>query len=334
MSSVIKFSFILFFITCSLNAQDKYNSVAGKSGAFSRLGFGPRGMAMGNALTSVNSGNLVSYYNPALSPFQNDNSFSAGYSFLSLDRTLNFVSFTRKFTFGGKLDSSGKPGRSSTAGLSIGLINAGVSNIDQRDNQGIKIGDISTSENLIFVGLSNKFSEKFSIGVNIRFYYYSLYEDITSNALGFDVGLIYLPIENLTIGFVISDINAKYEWDTTPIYEEQGTNTTYNFPLNKKIAVAYNFTFLNLITAAEYQFSNEGDALLRLGAEYQIYSNLFLRGGIDNLILGNLDIPSKPSLGFGYSYSSFGIMFGIEYAFVFEPYSDFDQQVIGLNVLF
>ena len=70
------------------------------AGSFSRMGFGARGMGMGNSLGAVIDGNLVSYYNPAVSAFENDNSFQTSYSFLSLDRYLNFLSYTRRFKFG------------------------------------------------------------------------------------------------------------------------------------------------------------------------------------------------------------------------------------------
>ena len=40
--------------------------MAGLAGAPMRMGFGARGMAMGNAMTAVTSGDVQSYYNPAL----------------------------------------------------------------------------------------------------------------------------------------------------------------------------------------------------------------------------------------------------------------------------
>ena len=90
------------------------------------MGFGARGIGMGNAMSSVTTGNLVSYYNPALSPFQENNSFQTGYSFLSLDRSLNFLSFTRKFDFYSAKDTSADRKPSRTAGISAGIINSGV----------------------------------------------------------------------------------------------------------------------------------------------------------------------------------------------------------------
>lgn len=202
---------ILFLSSAQTEAQRKMNNLSSAPGAFSRIGFGARGIGMGNALSTVKSGNIFTYYNPALSVFQDDNSFNAQYTFLGLDRSLNFVSFTRRFDFYSKNDTipaERKP--RSTAGVSAGLINAGVSNIDQRDNQGFKKGSLSTSENMFYLAFANKFSEKLSVGVTAKFYYYKLYEEVTSTSLGFDIGAIYTFNQDLAVSLVLTTSQAMH----------------------------------------------------------------------------------------------------------------------------
>jgi len=80
-------------------SQPQFSSISSLPGSFSRLGFGARGLGMGNAMSAVIEGNLVSYYNPALAVFQESNSFQTSYSFLSLDRSLNFINFTKQINF-------------------------------------------------------------------------------------------------------------------------------------------------------------------------------------------------------------------------------------------
>ncbi|MFH1195318.1 MAG: hypothetical protein V1720_06375, partial [bacterium] len=93
-----KFIFILLVVSVSsVLAQPEFSNISGMPGAFSRMGFGARGIGMGNALSAVIDGNLVAYYNPAVGAFQQGNSFQTSYSFLSLDRSLNYLSFTKKF---------------------------------------------------------------------------------------------------------------------------------------------------------------------------------------------------------------------------------------------
>lgn len=314
-------------------SQSKTSEINSSVGAFSRMGFGARGMGMGNALSSVTEGNIVSYYNPALSVFQERNFFQASYSFLSLDRTLNFINFTRRFQFKSS-DTSSTRKFIPVAGLSAGIINAGVSKIDGRDNQGIKTGDLSTSENQFFLSFANRFSTKLSIGIAAKFYYYRLYDKITSSGFGIDIGMLYCVTKNINISLMISDINSKYKWDTSPIYETEGNTTENLFPILKKIGVSYRFDNPKIIAAVEFENSNAGTNIIRFGAEYNVFEHLFLRGGLDKWNLSNSDFPPKPSFGFSYFKTIDNILLGIEYAFVIEPYSPSDQHIVGINVNF
>lgn len=304
-----------------------------KPGAFSRMGFGPRGIGMGNGLSALTEGNLVAYYNPASSVFQEGNSFQTGYSFLSLDRALNFINFTRRFEFlSSKAENLGRP--ASVAGVSAGIINSGVSKIDGRDNNGLKTKELSTSENLFFLAVANKFSDKFALGLTVKFYYYKLYEDVTSTGVGFDIGAIYKLNENFNFSLMLVDLNSKYKWDTSPIYGQQGLSSENEFPLLKKFGIRYNNPQNKFLLVAEFENSNAGTNILKFGGEYNIFENLFLRGGIDQLNLSNDDWAVKPAAGFSYFYNLDGYTIGIDYAFMIEPYSSSDRHIIGVNFNF
>lgn len=324
---------LILFIS-NIFAQPKFVEMNTKPGAFSRMGFGARGIGMGNAMSSVTTGNLVSYYNPALAPFQRNNSIQTSYSFLSLDRSLNFISFTRKFDFYSSLDTAANRQPRGTAGISSGLINSGVSAIDGRDNNGIKTEELSTSENQFFLSVSNRFSRKLSIGIAVKFYYYKLYEEVTSNGFGLDIGALYKLNDNWNISLMLSDLNSKYQWDTSPVYDQSGLSTTDEFPLLKKIGVSYFNPELKILTALEFENSNAGTNIIRAGIEYNIYEGLFLRGGIDQFNLSNIDAAFKPSIGFSYSKAFDSWIIGIDYAFMIEQYSSSDRHIIGVNFNF
>lgn len=328
--------YIVFMLFANISfAQQGFSETSVAPGTFSRMGFGPRGISLGNAAGAINKGNVNSYYNPALSVFQNDNSFSSAYSFLGLDRSLNFVSFTRRFEFYSDKDSLIVPKKPrATAGISFGLINAGVSKIDGRDNQGFKKGDLSTSENQFFMAFANRFSDKFAAGIGIKFYYYKLYEDITSTGLGFDIGAIYLLNPQLTIAFTISDLNAKYKWDTSPLFGTDGSTSENKFPITKKISASYFIGEPDITLAGEFEFNNMHNKLIRFGAEYKIFDYFQLRAGIDNINISTTDSPIRPALGFGYIHQLGKINVGVDYAFAYEPYSPKAQHIVGLNILF
>ena len=315
-------------------AQPKYSAINSKSGAFSRMGFGARGIGMGNAMASVTDGNLVSYYNPANTVFQDDNSFQSAYTFLSLDRSLNFVNFTKRFEFrnSGSDTSANKFRRA--AGISLGIIQSGVGKIDGRDNDGIQTGELSTKEYQFFVGLSNRFSEKFSAGLAVKIYYYKLYDKVTSTAVGLDLGAIYKFTDCLNVSFSLSDINSKYKWDTSPIYGQDGANTEDALPLMKKLGLSYNFKDIKLLTSAELEISNADSKVVRLGAEYNLFEKLYLRAGIDQIDLANSDRPAQPACGISYSRNISGAQVGFDYAFMVENYSASSRHVVGLSVNF
>ena len=330
-----KLFIILLFFSSLAVAQPTFSEMAVQPGSFSRIGFGARGIAMGNAMSSVIEGELVSYYNPAVTPFQENNSFQAGYSFLSFDRSLNFINFTRKFDFYSKKDSLiDNPKPRSTAGLSIGVINAGIGSIDGRDNNGLPTGELSTSENQFFIGLANKFSEKFSIGIAVKFYYYKLYEEVTTTSLGFDIGALYRVSENFNVSLVVSDINSKYEWDTSPVYGKDGIISEDKFPNLRKIGVSYNNKEIGILGSIEFENSSAKTNIIRAGIEYNIYDRFYLRGGIDQFNISNTDWLIKPAFGFSFFKSFDSFVVGIDYAFQIEQYSSADRHIIGVNFNF
>lgn len=329
-----KFFFMVLFSGVAFS-QPQFTGISSTPGAFSRMGFGARGIGMGNAMSAVTEGNLVSYYNPALSAFQEKSSFQTSYSFLSLDRKLNFINFTHRFDFYDKSDENNENRQpKSSAGISIGIINAGVSDIDGRDGSGNPTGALSTAENQIFFAFSNKFSKKLAIGIGIKYYRYKLYENLTSSGIGFDLGAVYTFNEHIHLSFVLTDINTRYKWDTTPLYGANGSNTEDKFPLLKKIGISYKNDDYHCLVSAEFENSNEGTNILRAGVEYNIYDQLYLRGGIDQYNLSNTDFPARPSLGFSY-FKMFGkLLIGVDYAFVVERFSPSDRHIVGLNFRF
>lgn len=320
----------MFFSAAVVFAQPQFTKINSMPGAFSRMGFGARGIGMGNAMSAVIDGNLVSYYNPAISVYQENNSFHTSFGVLSLDRSLNFLNYTRKFEFRKRSSDNYVP----TAGLSFGIINSGVSNIDERNRDGMKTGELSTSENQFFLGLANRFSEKISIGLALKIYYYKLYESLSATGLGADLGMIYTPTNNLTFSFVITDVNSKYEWDTGDLFGQDGKLTGDKFPLAKKIGVSYRLENPDIIASVEFENSNAETNYLRFGAEYNIFDNLFVRSGLDKWNLSNPDDPARPALGFSYFYDLDGWLVGVDYAFVIEPYSSSDIHIIGINLRF
>ncbi|HMR00689.1 MAG TPA: hypothetical protein PKE39_16820, partial [Ignavibacteria bacterium] len=188
----------IILLLAALTAQS-FSQLGGLPGAFTRMGFNARGNAMGNAMTSITSGDLNGLYNPALSSFQNEHLINASYSFLSLDRSLNFVSYTKNF----KLPKQTEGG----AGITFSWINSGVGKIDGRDIDGFSIGELSTSDNQFLFAPSIRVSDNISLGVGFKLYYSKLYEGVSATSFGFDIGGVYRGNDKIKVGVTIKNIN-------------------------------------------------------------------------------------------------------------------------------
>ena len=223
-----KYLLIIIVLVFAGTANAQLGSYAG---AFARLGFGARGLSMGNAMVSDAFGEVVGYYNPSLSVFQEQGIVNLGYTFMSFDRKLNFVSFAKQFKL-----SQGKQ----TAGLSISWLNAGVSNIDGRDNDGRPLGMLSTYENQFLLGMGFMLSPQVSAGVGFKLYLAKLFEEVSTTRAAVDLGITYLANKNLSFGLAVRDIGAKYKWETSKVYGNNGTVTENKFPTIVDVGASYN----------------------------------------------------------------------------------------------
>jgi hypothetical protein len=305
---------VVTFVVVPVNAQ-----LAGTPGAFSRLGFGARGMGMGNALTAVVDGDVTSFYNPAVTPFLTDRVAAVSYGLLSLDRSLNTLSYSQAI----------KP----TAGFSVGILNAGVSKIDGRDADGFQTGDLFTSENQFSFSFANRMSKVISLGIALKIYYYRLYENVSSTDLGIDAGGIARLSDNLTLGIVVQDIGSKYKWDTSNLYGDQGNSTVEPFPLLRKVGLSYAFNDNAGLISLDLENSNKNTNIIRMGGELYLSELFTVRAGLDHW---NLQDPAQaaPTFGFTVRTSSAKLTPVINYAYVIEPYGLFGMHIISLSTRF
>ena len=301
------------------------------TGAFARMGFGARGIAMGNALVADPSGNVSAYYNPALAPTATGQRIAASAALLSFDRELQFLEFTTPL--------------GPTAGLGFGLIHAGVGDIDGRDVNGVRTETLSTDEFNIFLAFGNRFAERVSVGAALKLYqanYGGFVDEPLSFAL--DLGAAVTITERLRAGLAIHDLLAKYEWDaSTP----GGQSVTDDFPVRIRAGLAYSLLEGRLRLVGEYESRfterergvrapvattagprarTETSALTlhngraRLGAEYQLVEVLAVRAGFDRLGVDGT-AGTRPSAGFGLDQTLGSLDLSVGYAVVLESYT-------------
>lgn len=308
---------LIFSFHDSLTGQTSFR-LAGQPGVATRMGFGARGIGMGNAMSALNTGGTPGYYNPALAPFQETPSGDAAAGFLPLDRFLNTLNYSQKLP--------------PTAGISLGIINTGVGDLEGRNRDGVVTEMYSTSENVFLLSFGTKVDDNTALGISTKIFYYSLFEGVSSTTVGFDIGFLTSLTEDLTLGVVIQDINSKYKWDTSSLYGQQGNTTIEKFPLRRKIGLAYASRPFAAIATGEFEWI--GSVLLaRFGLEKELSEGIAVRGGVDQISF-NGEIDAKPSLGFSLQTPIALWNPSVHYAYVFEPYSPGGIHILSIKLSF
>lgn len=308
---------VLFSCTFASSAMAQ---IGGTAGTYSRMGFGARGMGMGNALTAVTGGDAVGYYNPAALPFAGYRNISASFGILAFDRRLNFLSYAQPLK--------------GNAGISAGIINSGVSNIDGRDSDGEPTGPLKTSENQVFLGFGTQLKNGLAIGFNVKYLYHHLYTDVNSSTFGIDIGALFPLSGSITLGGTIRDLLSKYSWNTNALYGQNGTQTDDKFPRLYTFGAAYKLPDSLGIVAVDVEFTNQSTVMLKVGVEVPIIPEVSVRAGIDRVDLKEKGNGVRPAFGFSARKSFDDWTPAINYAFVVEPFATSGMHMISISVIF
>jgi hypothetical protein len=313
------------------------------AGAFARLGVDARGMALGNALAANPAGDVSPYYNPALSPRASGQRLSASAALMSFDRELQFLEFTTPL--------------GPTAGIGVGVIHAGVSNIDGRSENGTHTETLSTDEFGVLLGFGNQFADRFSLGATLKLYQADYIEEVrTARSFGLDLGASVQATERLTLGLVVNDLLAKYEWSASG--SGQGGGNTDRFPTRVRLGGHHSFQGGRLQVMAEVETRittspreirsistgtpvarprirteevRQADVRGRFGVAYRLVDIFTLRAGADRVGVDGVS-GLRPSAGFGLRQTLGNLRLRIGYAAVLEPYVNDAMNTATLQI--
>ena len=317
-------------------------AAAQTAGQVGRMGFGSRGIAVGNALAGDASGMASPFYNPALAPYIQSQGLSLSAALMTHDRQLQFV----------ELRTPLKP----LAGIAAGLVHTGVRNIDQRNSSGYHTGMTSTSEYAFFAAFGVRLGNMASIGVGLQLFQNDLHRDLsTSRTFGLDLGLGIRVLPSLHVGLVLDDLLAKYRWDA--FGGNGGGGVTDKFPTRLRTGVSWILLDGRLQLLAEYEssFSTRNIRVpsvilagntpreifetrkltlhkshVRVGAEFALVPQLMIRAGLGRLEEISNGGP-RPSAGFMIEQSLGLLRTQVEYTFLLEPYALGTMHLISLR---
>ncbi len=320
-------------------------AVAQSAGAFSRIGFGSRGIALGNALAADVMGPASPFYNPALAPYIEAQSLSISVAAMSFDRSLQFIQLASPMQ---------------KAGIALGLIHSSVGNIDGRDNSGFHTRDLSIDEYQGFLAFGIRLSDKFSGGLDFQFFRTDLFDTLDpAVSIAIDVGLNYRISETLSFAFVADDLLGRYTWNTGGVNGSAGKKTTDYFPTRLRFGVAKTFKDGTLLILGEIEsrsskvesISSRVEVFIsqplevtnretltlqeirfRMGAEYTLVPQFVLRAGLEQLG-SETSRGFRPSAGFMLSQDVGNLKTRFEYTFAREVQASGSMHIFSL-VLF
>jgi hypothetical protein len=232
-----------------------------------------------------------------------------------------------------------------TAGVGLGLIHGGVSDIDGRNADGVHTQTLSTDEFALSLAFGNRFAERVSVGVGFTLYQSDVVPETSPvRGFGIDIGLAYRVTARLKVAGAVTDLLAKYEWDTSSL---EGQSRTDRFPV--RVLVGGSYTLLDgqvrLLAEAESRFVGRDRQVVdrvvqtsggprqetrtesvllhsfrgRLGATYRPVDILALRAGLDRVGVNGAD-GLRPSAGFGVRQTVGELNVRLSYAAALEPH--------------
>ncbi|NQT35147.1 PorV/PorQ family protein [bacterium] len=253
----------------------------GQAGAFLRLGLGAERIAMGDCGTALGGGGMNWYYNPAGLREQENRQAIFSYRFMSLNRSIKYAGFSTPL----------KP----MGGFAIGVIRAGVDEIDLRDSNGNRLEMSSISENLIHGTFTLKPHPRIAVGISIKWLISDVPDilDDDKNLLGkgmsVDLGIRYEALENLRFGLQLRDLGAGYTWQASELWGDERSIKENDFPVLLRVGAAWDplpdLTLVSDVIADPDRIGDDSEALEpHFGIEYR--QQMFaLRTGYNSRVL-------------------------------------------------
>ncbi len=338
---------VVLLLPLMFSVSESLAQSGGFSGSFTRMGLGPRGMAMGNALGTVSQEGVFAHYNPALAAYVEKRNADMSTALMSFDRNLHALNLVFALP--------------PSAGLNVGLLNANVYDIDGRTSSGYHTDYLSTHEFQFFAAFGIRLSSRLRLGSTVKINVANFHDDVNNSAsAGFDVGVIYELSSSWRAGFSVHDLLSEYSWNTDPLYGTEGGQSQNNpFPVRYRFSSSYTFSDWNLLLSSEYEIQVQSaeyqrlqvmsgtipprntthteevtteSRLFRIGTAWLPHERVTLRAGWEVMDLDFLEETHKISAGFSVHLPYDALQPSFDYAYVREPFGISGMHVLALRL--
>ena len=334
--SSLKFIVILVILCIGdihLLLAEKPNRVGTTTANFLEIGFGPRGIAMGDAYASAVTDLSAVYWNPAGLAFMESNEAQFMLQPWLVNSKLSFVAVGVPITGIGT--------------LALNIIHMGygdmeVTTLSSQDGTG-ELFD--ANEMAITLSYGRGITDWFAFGAGVKYVSSQIWH-VSGSAIAFDLGVIvktgFLPAagrskDGLRIGMSISNYGTKMRYDGTDLLnpidispDENGNFrdapgqfrlNSWELPLIFRVGVSVKPIVIenhSVTLAVDALHPNNNSESVNLGMEYSVnmpaFGQLFLRGGYKALFLEYSEF--GPTVGGGFSRQLLGnIAIQFDYAY-------------------
>jgi len=230
------------------------NEKGGMPGYFLNLGGGSRSLGMGRAYTGLTDDISAIYWNPAGLMQLNNLAMELSHVSLYENTRYNTAGFANKasdiWTYG--------------VGIAQ-LYTDGIIKRDDNNTPGNETNDINTA---LIVANSLKLTKHIGVGLGVKMVN-KMFDDYNSTWLGVDLGVLVVPVKNVTVGANIQNLIHS---------------GGYPVPIIAKLGAAAKIIPEKLLLTGDIETVND-QLRFHAGIESRLINTLALRGGYDNGML-------------------------------------------------
>ena len=288
--------FLFIFTSISFPANSRVGTTAY---SFLKIGVGARAVALGGAFVGLADDETALFFNPAGISQLGQKSYTLSYNNFLTDIQSGFLGYIHPYS------------EKITLGAYINYINYG--SFTETDIEGKNLGDFGAGDFSLGLAYAQILNPSLSLGVGSKFIYGKL-EDYSSDALAFDLGVLYRFKDNRTkMGFAARNLGFQLKGYTKAHKE--------SLPVVMELGLSHHLRGLPLIFTFESAKPLDNDFHFDLGGEFLGAKPLIVRLGWSSFGENFKTDSSKDNLG-GFSLG-FGVLWKIyRLDYAYSSYAD------------
>lgn len=253
--------------------------------SYLRLPVSARVAGLGGAVSAIGDDAATGLVNPASIATAQKTRFTVSGEKLTLDRQHYFAGLLHPLHSVGSV-------------VGMGWIQAGVSDIEKRNDEGVQNGSFGDLENTIALWYGGRIVERLYAGLAAKYHMQTL-DDTKATGFGGDVGIFFAANPKLGLALAGNNLGSGFKWETG--HEDK-------LAPGLRIGLAFHPIETRLLLSSDLDWTPGNLPQGHGGVEYNIVPEFCIRAGTQG------PNPMQGSAGFGIHYR----VIRIDYAFTYH----------------